>query len=151
MQLGKKFLIAVVACLSSSVAQAAEPSVTVHLLDHTDSKETKSSFKIDWSNTKRGIVETKKLEGEAATAIIELLQANLNTEEQTNFCGHDPIYGIVAQRADGETLVTSLCFKCNTWVLPGKRYVIAGKAGAENNLCVELRKVIELPKALRKE
>ena len=128
--------------------------VVLHLLDHTGKKPTDKKFWIDWSNDWRAIEKTKKIEGEDAQEIIDQLGVSLNKRQSGNLCGHDPIYGIIARNKDGKTVKTSLCFKCVTWVTPkrgirgGDRLHIDGKPGADNPLCLVLRKHIELPKAL---
>lgn len=146
-----KVLLLVFPLLAGSLALAGEPSVTVHLLDHTDKKKTKTRFWIDWSNSWRGIVETKTVSGEKAAEIIKTLRANLSNAEAMHFCGHDPIYGIQAKDEDDKVLKTSLCFTCLTWVKPKLRLEISGERGANNVLCKALRGVIELPPELLKE
>ncbi|MCH9023052.1 MAG: hypothetical protein IID32_09865 [Planctomycetes bacterium] len=91
------------------------------------------------------IVQSKTIKGEDAKKIVDLLGAMLKSSEATHFCGHSPVYGIVAKRADGNTVKTSLCFDCLTWVKPKKRLVIEGSRGINNPLCLVLRKHIELP------
>ncbi|MGY8644163.1 MAG: hypothetical protein ACKVJU_24090 [Verrucomicrobiales bacterium] len=130
---------------------AGENAVVVYLLDHTDKKKTETRFWDDWNNSWRGVVELKKVTGKEADALVALMKKSLLPEEATNFCGHDPIYGIIVKTEDGKTLKTSLCFKCLTWVCPKERLSISGKPGAENKLCIELRKIIELPPELLKK
>jgi len=125
-----------------------EDAVTVHLLDPTGKRATKERFWIDWSNEWRGIVTTREATPEQSAKLVESFRRGLLKEEAGHFCGHDPIYGIVAKSADGKVLKTSLCFTCLTWVKPGKRLSIAGGKGAENELCKALREVIELPPEL---
>lgn len=126
----------------------AEDAVTVHLLEPTGKRATRERFWIDWSNEWRGIVTTREATPEQAAKLVELFRGALLKREAEHRCGHDPIYGIVAKSADGKVLKTSLCFTCLTWVKPGKRLLIAGGAGAENDLCKALREVIELPPEL---
>ena len=128
-----------------SVALAGEAKVTLHLLDHTEKKETKERFWIDWCDRWQGVVETKTVTGEVADKIIAQLGKSLLKEESDNLCGHHPIYGIVATQEDGTVFKTSLCFSCGTWVKPKKRLSIAGKHGVNNELCKTLRAIIELP------
>lgn len=142
----------------TSVLHAAEPTVTVHLLDHTGKSDTKNKlvptkkgdtrtlFWIDWSRNWRAIDSTKVVSGQEASDIIALLRQNLSNSLAEHFCGHNPIYGIEATDSDGKILKTSLCFTCSTWVQPDKRLKISGTRGVENPLCKALRKVIELPK-----
>ena len=137
--------------LFAAGAPEEESKVVLHLLDHTGKAKAKGRFWIDWNKSWRGIVQSRKVTGKEADAIIALLKKSLQPDEATNFCGHDPIYGIVATEENGKQLETSLCFKCVTWVRPGKRLVISGKPGADNPLAVELRKVIEIPQELRKK
>ena len=146
-------VVAVLAAMRCLVGAAGEGevNVTLHLLDHTDEKKTASRFWLDWNDRWRGIVESKKITGDRAEEIIAKLRRSLLPEESTNFCGHDPIYGIEAVAADGKVLKTSLCFKCVTWVQPKKRLTIAGKPGAGNALCRLLREELEIPEELRKE
>ncbi|NNE93672.1 MAG: hypothetical protein HKN23_18640 [Verrucomicrobiales bacterium] len=144
----KQFLVALLFFSSAGFAADKESSVTLHLLDHTDKVAAKEKFWIDWNNSWRGIVQTKTVTGKEADAVIALLKNSLKPDEQTNFCGHDPIYGVIATTAEGKQLKTSLCFKCVTWVQPKKRLVIAGQHGPDNPLAIELRKMIELPKEL---
>lgn len=146
-----KPLLLALALLIPISTLAGEPKVSVHLLDHTGEKRTKSRFWIDWSESWRGIVESKVVTGKEADEIITMLRTSLKTTEAAHFCGHDPIYGIEADDGEGRVLKTSLCFKCLTWVLPGRRLDIAGKTGIENELCRKLREVIELPEDVRKE
>lgn len=130
--------------------------MTVHLLDHTryslDKKrepidsDPKKRFWIDWSKEWRNINDTRSVKGDEAVALHTLLRESLVNSEAQHFCGHDPIYGIVAVDAEGKILKTSLCFTCGTWVRPNERLDIAGPMGIENPLCVALRKIIELPK-----
>lgn len=144
----------------SSCLIAGEPSVRVHLLDHTRKSDTPNKFDrpikgdtrpqfwIDWSKKWRDIKATATVKGAEATALQALLREALANTEAMHFCGHDPIYGIEAMDAEGKTLKTSLCLTFGTWVQPGKRLDIAGPPGIENRLCVVLRKVIELPKEI---
>lgn len=140
---------------------AAEPKITVHLLDYTRESDTENKltrrvegdkrplFWIDWSKKWRAIDSTKALSGREASDLIALMRQNLADSEAGHFCGHDPIYGIEFTDSDGKTLITSLCFKCGTWVQPDKRLNISGKPmGIEHPLCQALRKVIELPKVM---
>lgn len=143
-----KIPFVILALLGASLIHASAQTVTVHLLDHTGKKETKSRFWIDWSDSWRDIVTTKAASKEDARKITLLLRTSLTNAEASHFCGHDPIYGIEATDSAGKALKTSLCFTCLTWVKPGKRLVIAGKTGAENDLCKVLRSVIELPEEL---
>lgn len=143
-----KIPFVILALLGTSLVHAGEQTVTVHLLDHTDKKETKSRFWIDWSKTWRGVVATKAASETEAGKIIKLLGRHLTNSEALHFCGHDPIYGIEATNSSGKVLKTSLCFTCLTWVKPGKRLDIAGTPGPENVLCKALREVIELPKEI---
>ena len=129
-------------------ALAEVSKVTLHLLDHTGKSKSKEKFYIDWSNSNRAIEKTKIIEGEDAKKILQSLKDNLSTSVSENFCGHDPIYGIVAVSAEGKKLSTSLCFKCATWVRFNKRLIIKGKYGIDNPLCMVLRKHIELPEAI---
>jgi hypothetical protein len=126
-------------------AFAAPPSLIVHLLDVTDKEQTDQRFWIDWSDKWRGIIETKNASPQEAEKVIQILKTSLLTTPATHFCGHDPIYGIEATDSDGKKLKTSLCFKCLTWVKPKKRLDIAGKPGPDNELCMALRSIIELP------
>ena len=128
-----------------AIAMAAEPKVTIHLLDHTKKMETEKRFWIDWNEEWQGVVEAKQVSGEVANKIIAQLDKSLLKHESDNKCGHHPIYGIEVTRKDGSTLKTSLCFSCNTWVKPKTRLAIAGKNGADNELCKILRTIIELP------
>ena len=129
-------------------AFAGDPKVTLHLLDDTGKSKSKEKFYIDWSDTNRAIEKTKVIEGEDAKKVLQALKDNLSTSKSSNFCGHDPIYGIVAVSASGKKLTTSLCFKCVTWVKPKKRLNIKGKHGVDNPLCLVLRKHIELPESV---
>ena len=135
--------------------RAAEPKVILYLLDHTRKEETEKKFWIDWSNAWVGIIKTKEIEGEEAELIVKQLRRSLKNTECTNFCGHDPIYGIIAKNKEGRTVKTSLCFKCGTWVKagPGKglRLDIKGEFGIDNPLCLILREHLELPEALLKK
>jgi hypothetical protein len=141
-------LLLVFALLACGALRAAEPVVTVHLLDPTGKRETKARFWIDWSKAWRGIVTTRAATPEQAKALVALCRTSLVNEEAEHFCGHDPVYGIEATSADGKALKTSLCFSCLTWVKPGKRLSIAGERGVGNELCKALRAVIELPPEL---
>ena len=148
-------LVAMVATLA-----AAEPTMIVHLLDHTRKSDadyklvrrvqgdTRPLFWIDWSKKWRAIDSTKSVAGQEAASLIALLRQSLANTEAGHLCGHDPIYGIEATDADGKSLKTSLCFTCGTWVQPGKRLDITGPMGIEHPLCQALRKVVELPKAV---
>jgi len=98
-----------------------------------------------------GISKSKSIRGEEAQKIIALLRRSLANTEATHFCGHSPIYGIVAYREDGKKLITSLCFSCLTWVKPKTRLNITGKRGIENELCKALRAHIELPDSILKK
>ncbi|MGB0153950.1 MAG: hypothetical protein ACPGFB_07950 [Verrucomicrobiales bacterium] len=129
-------------------AAADETKVIVHLLDHTDAKNTEQRFWIDWNEKWRGIVASETVTGEKAGELIEMFQRSLEETEALHFCGHDPIYGIEATTADSKVLKTSLCFTCVTWVKPGLRLNLAGERGADNELCRALRTVIELPHEL---
>ena len=129
-----------------AIAMAAEPKVTLHLLDHTKKMETEKRFWIDWNEEWQGVVQSKTVSGKDAEKIIAQLKKSLLKHESDNLCGHHPIYGIEVTRKDGSTLKTSLCFSCTTWVKPKKRLSIAGKYGANNELCKTLRAIIELPK-----
>ena len=141
-----KALTLILTLCACALAQAAEPKVTVHLLDHTDKKKTEERFWIDWCDNWRGIVKTKTVRGEEASALIAQLEASLEGTPSDNLCGHDPIYGIVATKGDGTQLKTSICFSCNTWVKPKRqRLSITGEYGIDNPLCKALRRVIELP------
>ena len=151
-----KIALIVIFCLSA-ICSAAEPKVMIHLLDHTGKSSKDKKFWIVWSESWRVIEQTKIIEGDEAQTIIDQLKVSLDTSESMHFCGHDPIYGIVARDKDGKTIITSLCFKCSTWVKPGirgrkgKRLNINGKRGKDNPLCLVLRKHIELPKVLLKQ
>ena len=140
-----------------SISLSEDVKVVLHLLDHTGKKPTDKKFWIDWSESWRAIEKTKTIEGEDAQEIIDQLRVSLKTSHSQNFCGHDPIYGIIARDKEGKVIKTSLCFKCVTWVTPrragqkGKRLHIVGKPGANNPLSLVLRKHIELPAALLKE
>ena len=123
-----KFLIVALTLLSSGAAIAGEAKLTLHMLDHTDKRKTETRFWIDWSKNWRGIVKSKTVTNEAADEIIIILRKSLLNTEATHFCGHDPIYGIEAIDTDGKVLKTSLCFTCLTWVKPGLRLDIAGRA-----------------------
>ena len=101
-------------CLVSS--WGAEPKVVLHLLDHTGKAKCEKRFWIDWSEEWRGIVKSKTLSKEDSLSVVKALRTSLLKESSSNFCGHDPIYGIEAVDAAGKTLKTSLCFKCVTWV-----------------------------------
>lgn len=130
----------------ASEVRAAEPKVTLHLLDHTKKLKTETRFWIDWNDEWQGITKTKTVTGKIAEAIIAQLEKSLLAEESDNLCGHHPIYGIEVTRQDGSTLKTSLCFSCNTWVKPKKRLAIEAEYGAQQPLAKTLRAVIELPK-----
>ena len=143
-----KTLLVLLLLFAANVAGAGTPTVTVHLLDHTDKVETKAKFWIDWSKKWRGVISTKVVTGDDAEKIIKQLRSSLTNTEAEHFCGHDPIYGIESTDSEGKVLKTSLCFTCLTWVKPGLRLSIAGKRGAENELCKMLRDVIELPKEM---
>ena len=141
-----KILTLLFTLLAAGFALAAEPKVTLHLLDHTKKQKTEKRFWIDWNDEWQGVVETKAVSGEAAGKIIAQLEKSLLKEESDNLCGHHPIYGIEVTQQDGSVFKTSLCFSCCTWVKPKKRLAIAGKYGADNELCKMLRAIIELPK-----
>jgi hypothetical protein len=141
----------IVLLLFPQQSRAAEAKVTVHLLDHTHKKETKTRFWIDWADVWIGVVESKIVAGVEADNLVHLLRKSLLSTESLNLCGHNPVYGIEASTGDGKVLKTSLCFTCVTWVQPGRRLEISGTPGAENDLCVALRKVIELPVELRQK
>jgi len=126
----------------------AETSVVLHLLDHTRKSQKKERFWINWSKEWRRIEESKTIRGTEADLIIELLRESLLAREALHFCGHNPVYGIVAKSAEGQVIKTSLCFKCSTWVLPNKRLSITGPRGTTHPLCKLLRTHIELPKEL---
>jgi len=143
-----KLLTLILSLFAGSLLLAGEAKVTVHLLDHTDEKKTETRFWIDWCENWRGIVETKTVTGKAAEDIIAQMKQSLEDIESDKKCGHNPIYGIEVVYEDGSTFNTSLCFSCNTWVKPKTRMSIAGKHGAENELCKKLRAVIELPDEL---
>ena len=140
----------------SAICSAGEPKVMLHLLDHTGKEPNGKKFWIDWSKSWRVIEQTKIIEGGEAQTIIDQLRVSLKTTECLNFCGHDPVYGIIAKDKKGKTIKTSLCFKCGTWVKPGirgtkgQRLNIGGKHGKDNPLCLILRKHIELPQVLLK-
>ena len=140
-----KTLTLILSLFACALAQAAEPMVIVHLLDHTDGKKTETRFWIDWSENWRGIAKTKIVTGEAADALIAQMEKSLMPHESPNLCGHDPIYGVEVTKKSGLRFKTSICFSCNTWVKPKKRLSIDGEHGIENELCKALRKVIELP------
>ena len=57
------------------------------------------------------IAQSKTIKGEDAKKIVDLLGAMLKSSEATHFCGHSPVYGIVAKRADGNTVKTSFVFR----------------------------------------
>lgn len=154
-----RLIITVVSLASiSSVLRAVQPTITIHLLDHTRKSDTKNKlvrtivgdtrklFWIDWSKKWRAIDSTKTVSEREAVDLIALLRRNLASSEAGHFCGHDPIYGIEATDSDGKILKTSLCFTCSTWVQPDKRLNINGPVGIENPVCQALRKIIELPK-----
>ncbi len=145
-----KTLILILALFTSTHAFAEGPKVLLHLLDHTDKIETPARFWIDWSRQWRGILASEMVTGAPAIEIVELLRSSLKNTQAKHFCGHDPIYGIVAVDENGLILQTSLCFTCNTWVRPNLRLDIAGQLGSENELCRKLREIIELPDDLRK-
>jgi hypothetical protein len=128
-----------------------EERITLYLLD-TESPQSKNSrFWIDWKNEWMGVKEKKEIQGKAAEEIIALLTVALLPEEADHLCGHSPVYGIEAIRADGIKVKTSLCFDCLTWVRPNKRLWISGERGVENKLCVELQKYIKLPTNARRK
>lgn len=146
-----KTVIFALAFAAGVSAYAETPALIVHLLDHTDKKKTDQRFWIDWNDKWRGIVETRRASPEEAEKIIEILKRVLLTTEAAHFCGHDPIYGILAVDSEGKKLKTSLCFKCLTWVKPKRRMDILGKRGTDNELCLALRSIIELPRELLDE
>ena len=140
-----KTLTLILTLFACALAQATEPKVIVHLLDHTDKQETKERFWIDWCDNWRGIVKTETVEGEAAKEVITALSVSLSDFPSKNKCGHDPIYGVEVTYEDGSTFKTSICFSCSTWVQPNKRLSIKDGHGIDNPLCKALRKVVELP------
>ena len=148
-------VIAGILFFATLLCSAEEPKVTLHLLDHTRSEPTGKKFWIAWSKEWRGIEESKIIKGADAKEITDALRTSLKNTPSQHFCGHDPIYGIVAQNENGQTITTSLCFKCMTWVQPAgtkdRRLDIAGKLGANNPLCLMLRKHIELPEQLLRD
>ncbi len=133
--------------------EAVEPKVMVHLIEplKENGAPNQKKFWIDWRDVWYAIVETKTVSGKQAASLVELMEQYLLNSEAMHFCGHSPVYGIVARRADGQLLKTSLCFTCGTWVRPGKRLYLGGEPGIKNPLCLELRKVIELPESVLKE
>ncbi|MEM1223702.1 MAG: hypothetical protein AAGH40_13185 [Verrucomicrobiota bacterium] len=122
----------------------AEERVILHLLDPEGSPVAGKQFWIDWNDEWMAVAEKKEIRSIEAKEIINLLAAMLLPDEATHFCGHSPVYGIEAFRADGVELRTSLCFDCLTWVQPNKRMSISGELGLSNLLCVQLQKHIEL-------
>lgn len=141
-------------------ALAAEPQVTIHLLDHTGKSDTpdklqrptkedsRPQFWLDWCDTWRSIDSSKTVKGDDAIKLIALLRKSLASSEAINLCGHHPIYGIDAVTPEGKVLTTSLCFTCGTWVQPSRRLEINGPYGIDHPLCKALRSVIELPAEL---
>jgi len=125
-----------------------EPKITLHLLAAKGEKSNGNRFWIDWSDHWMGISKSKSIRGEEAQKIISLFERSLTNTEATHFCGHSPVYGVVAYREDGKKLKTSLCFSCVTWVKPKTRLDIKGKRGIDNVLCKALRAHIELPKSI---
>lgn len=109
-----KALLIILGLCGTAFAYAGIPTLTVHLLDHTDIKQTESRFWIDWSKKWRGIITTRAATNEKAEKIIQILRTSLTNTEASHFCGHDPIYGIEATDSNGKTLKTSLCFSCLT-------------------------------------
>lgn len=153
-----KTLAIAIALLLPTLLWAGEAKLTLYLLDHTGKSDSKTAFEairkqdkqppfwIDWSKSWRGVTTMKSISGSDADTLISVLREHLLNTEAMHFCGHDPIYGVDAVTADGKPLKTSLCFKCGTWVKPDMRLDIKGRAGINNPLCKELRKLIELPK-----
>lgn len=134
--------------VKSVLDQTENPTLKVHLLDHTGAKQWENRFWIDWNEEWQGVVAVKTASPADTQKIIKLLQKSLDTTEAMHLCGHSPVYGIEIFESGQLILSTSLCFSCLTWVRPGKRYYLSGKVGAENALCKALRAVIELPPEL---
>ena len=135
----------------TSASLWGEESITLYLLDTESPPSNNNRFWIDWKNEWMGVKKKKEIEGKAAEEIIALLTVSLLPEEADHFCGHSPVYGIEAIRADGKKVNTSLCFDCLTWVRPNKRLWISGERGVENKLYVELQKYIKLPTNARRK
>ena len=76
----------------------------LHLLDHTGKEPNGKKFWIDWSKSWRVIEQTKIIEGGEAQTSIDQLRVSLKTTECLNFCGHDPVYGIIAKDKKGKTI-----------------------------------------------
>jgi len=130
--------------------QAQEAKVTIHLLDHTGKPTPAASnrFSTQWQNDWRIIEDTKDLTGEDAEMLIKQLRGSLKTVRSGNGCGHDPIYAIIAKTKDGESITTSLCFTCLTWMNGDSRMSLDGEPNIENTLCKLLRSHIELPESI---
>ena len=157
-----KLLLLTFAMIAVGPVLAGEPSVVVHLLDHTgkgdtkdknlrpDPKDLRKLYWIDWSDTYRPIEQSLTVTGEKATGLIEIMRTSMPETEAGDFCGHNPIYGVEATRADGTKFVTSICFECGTWVLPQKRFHMPNseREGIRSPLALALRAVIELPKSV---
>src|SRR5690606_35555876 len=103
-------ICAILVQVGTTSVEEGSPQITLHLLDHTDEQQTKTRFWIDWSKKWRGIVSTKSISGVEAEKVIKQLRVSLKNTEAENFCGHDPIYGMVATDEGGNVLETSLCF-----------------------------------------
>ena len=58
-------------------AAADETKVLVHLLDHTDAKNTEYRFWIDWNSKWRGIVASKTVTGEKAGSLSKCSSGHL--------------------------------------------------------------------------
>ena len=145
-----KISLIILSILVTSQSLAEEPRVLLHLLNQGEVQPKGKKFWIDWTEGWMGIKKSKTITGVDAEKIIALLRTSLKPTEATHFCGHSPVYGIVASGQDGKTLKTSLCFTCLTWVKPKMRLEITGEAGVENELCRLLRSHIELPPKMLK-
>lgn len=139
------FLVLTNTLVAQEEGVKSQPVVTIHLLRSHPSEKAVGRFWIDWNNKWADVIKSKRVEGDGAREIVQLLSEQLLPKPAENFCGHHPIYGVVARNNEGTVLKTSLCFKCGTWVKPGLRLSISGNSNSEDSLLSRLREEVEIP------